>query len=101
MNIAFYVFVLVFTLLICGLIAARIADIKGRSPIAYYCTAMLLGPLGVLIAALLPKTKDADGIKAGELKRCPAGLKSIKVEASQCRDCGTDIDVDENCIGEK
>ena len=42
---------------LCGIISLLIASSKNRSPACWAIAGFLLGPLGVLIVALLPKVE--------------------------------------------
>lgn len=55
--------------LICPAIAYGLAKEKGRDALGWGCLAFLLGPIGVIIAALLPDTIESRMRKEHEFRR--------------------------------
>lgn len=47
-------------LLFCGAVAATIAEAKGRSKWEFFAAGVFLGPVGILWAALLSRSPEAE-----------------------------------------
>ena len=80
--------------LLCGVLAATIYSRKGRSGAAAFIVGLLLGPIGVLLAAI----SSTDGaaleqkqLATGQLKKCPHCGEMIRPEATVCRFCHRDL----------
>ncbi len=69
----------------CAVACSIIAGYKQRSA-WWLLGGFLLGPLGILIIALLPPLETLTG-----LKPCPQCAEPIKVEAVKCRYCGANV----------
>jgi len=74
----------------------KIAKRKGYPIAVGGCLGLLLGPIGVLIVALLPR--KAVAAKAtpppepgSDERRCPHCAEIIRVEAKVCKHCGRDV----------
>lgn len=86
------IFVVGFFAIISGCIGAAIADRK-LNAVAGFWWGFLLGPIGWIIAALMPKNETAINQAAIAEKRekvCPACLSNIPFAASKCRHCASD-----------
>ena len=82
------------TMAVCGLIAGVIAEDKGLSGCSFFAVGFLLGPLGIVVALVMPKTQakiDKDAVKSGKMRKCPACAELVKTEATKCRHCGENL----------
>ena len=86
----------------CGLLAAYIAGAKQRTA-AWAFLGFLLGPLGVIIVALLPElappedavrygTNEAgESVQISGPRACPFCAETIQPAAVVCKHCGRDV----------
>lgn len=76
-------------------LAINIAQGRGNSQGAALLLAILLGPLAVLIALILPRNEkelERVALARGAKRKCPACAELINPDASKCRYCGTGVD---------
>ena len=70
--------------LLMGILAAIIAQSKGRSAAGFGCAGIILGPIGLLMAAFAGRK---DPRRAGDIE-CPSCAEMIRPNARVCRFCG-------------
>lgn len=67
--------------LLCGMGAAALYQRKGRSWLAAFVVGLLLGPIGVILAALA-------GPNWAEVQRCPSCRELNPRHKQRCKACG-------------
>ena len=81
--------------LLLSIIAAVIANNKGRSGLGFFLLALLLSPLIGILAALIVTADvskvEESKISSGEKKKCPFCAELVKAEAIVCKHCGRDL----------
>jgi ribosomal protein L40E len=94
---------------ITGTIGALLGGTKGNAMAGFFAGAFL-GPIGWLIALLLPANEAAiaeQAVLEGRQKQCPACLSMIPTAAIKCRHCATEQpepklnDSNENASGQR
>jgi hypothetical protein len=79
---------------VCALIAAAICEGKGLSAAAGFFLGLLLGPIGVIIAALLSGDEtvlEQRALNSGQMRKCPHCAELVKWDAKVCRYCGREL----------
>lgn len=81
--------------LLCGAIGAVVATNKGYDGCVWFAFSFAFGPLGFVLALVLPRNQKAvesRALERGELKKCPSCAELVRVEAAKCRFCGESLD---------
>ncbi len=77
--------------MVCGIASASISSSKGNGGCAGFALGFLFGPLGLLIAALMPASRSAvavaNNVSPGPMGTCPFCLSLIPMAARVCRFC--------------
>lgn len=83
--------------ILCGFLAATIADSRGGSAGVGFVVGLFLGPIGVLIAFFLGDAagREAKDEAAGIRIKCPDCAELVRAEARVCRFCGCRFEVRE------
>lgn len=77
-----------------GLAAMLVMQNKGRSGCGGFALGFLLGPFGLIIALVVGtdhKELEKKSLAGGDMRKCPHCAEVIRVEATKCRFCGSDV----------
>ena len=79
--------------IVCSVAAGIVGANKGRTGTGW-TRGIILGPLGLLIIAILPTNQagaDAAAIASGGMRKCPYCAELVKKEAKICKHCGKEF----------
>ncbi len=86
---------IIFAWFVFSIVAAVIANARGRAGTGYFLLSMLLTPLvGIILAAALPNlnvAKDPDAPNANTHVRCPDCRELVRFDAIKCKHCGATL----------
>ncbi|PIB13133.1 zinc ribbon domain-containing protein [Vibrio rotiferianus] len=81
--------------LIFSVIVGSVAKSKGRSGLGFFFASLILSPLIGLIIVLVIQPNNTNverrAIDSGQVKRCPKCSELVKVEATLCKHCQTQL----------
>jgi hypothetical protein len=80
--------------LLFGVASAMVANAKGRSGAGFFVLGVLLGPIGLLGAAVASKDSSRNvraGLQSGQMRLCPFCAEAIKSVAIICPHCRQDV----------
>ncbi|MFK7161599.1 hypothetical protein V6U78_11185 [Marinospirillum sp. MEB164] len=85
MELIFFIWVL------CGVVAAFIASLKGVSILGWFFLGVLFGPLSWLFLAVKTSEEKPDNMIDERTRICPYCAESVKKDAKVCRYCSRDL----------
>ena len=80
--------------LLCGVAAALVMQNKARSGCGGFAIGFLLGPIGLIVALVMaPDHREAErkSLQSGDMRRCPHCAELIRLAATKCRYCGSNV----------
>lgn len=92
---------ILFSILVCAALAGTIAGMRGASVALGVIVGLLLGPIGVLIACVLPRRRVETVATGAPMKRCPFCAEAIQPAARVCRYCNRELVVPDSASPEK
>ena len=86
--------VLLFIWLAFGVAGGLIMSNKGRSGCGGFALGFVLGPIGLIIALVMGadhRELERRSLQQGDMRKCPTCAELVRVGASKCRYCGSDL----------
>jgi len=79
---------LIIICLLFGIATSLVTQTKGRSGCGGFLLGCVLGPIGLIIALVMPREAPA---KPTDERPCPYCAEMVKKSAIKCRHCGSEI----------
>ena len=80
--------------ILCGVISLVVATNKGRNAFGWFVLGVLGGPLGLVLALVVPKnqkTLESQALERGDMTKCHSCAELVRAEAVRCRYCGASL----------
>jgi hypothetical protein len=77
-----------------GIAGGLIMSNKGRSGCGGFALGFFLGPIGLIIALVIGtdhRELERRSLQQGGTRKCPTCAELVRVEASKCRYCGSEL----------